>query len=101
MKNRIAILSLFAAFFVLAINSKAAPQSQNSKASIAGTLTAPAGAPVAEVQLTPRPDASSAGHPAAAASSSDRPCALARAAALYLLRLARKAFAARALHVTR
>src|SRR5258708_6154435 len=39
MKNRIAILSLFAAFFVPAVNSKAAPQSQNYKASIAVTLT--------------------------------------------------------------
>src|SRR6266446_3873000 len=60
MKNRIAILSLFAAFFVPAVNSKAAPQSQSNKASIAGTLTDPAGAPVAEVQVTAQPDATPA-----------------------------------------
>ena len=100
MKNRIAILSLFAAFFVLAINSKAAPQSQNSKASIAGTLTDPAGAPVAEVQVTAQPDASSAGQPVSVASSSDGSYSLSLAAGRYRLRFSRKSFAARELVLT-
>src|SRR5258708_3136298 len=100
MKNRIAILSLFAAFFVLAINSKAAPQSQNSKASIAGTHTDPAGAPVAEVQVTAQPDASAAGQPVSVAASSDGSYSLSLPAGRYRLRFSRKSFAARELVLT-
>src|SRR5260370_35079379 len=100
MKNRIAILSLFAAFFVPAVSSKAAPQSQSSKASIAGTLTDPAGAPVAEVQVTAQPDASSAGQAVSAASSSDGSYSLSLPAGRYRLRFSRKSFAARALVLT-
>ncbi len=100
MKNRIAILSLFAAFFVPAVNSKAAPQSQSNKASIAGTLTDPAGAPVAEVQVTAQPDASSAGQPVSVASSSDGSYSLSLPAGRYRLRFSRKSFAARELVLT-
>jgi vitamin B12 transporter len=100
MKNRIAILSLFAAFFVPAVNSKAAPQSQSNKASIAGTLTDPAGAPVGEVQVTAQPDASSAGQPVSVASSSDGSYSLSLPAGRYRLRFSRKSFAARELVLT-
>ena len=100
MKNRIAILSLFAAFFVPAVNSKAAPQSQSNKASIAGTLTDPAGAPVAEVQVTAQPDASSAGQPVSVASSSDGSYSLSLPAGRYRLRFSRKSFTARELVLT-
>src|SRR6266481_4927974 len=100
MKNRIAILSLFAAFFVPAVGSKAAPQSQSNKASIAGTLTDPAGAPVAEVQVTAQPDASSAGQPVSVASSSDGSYSLSLPAGRYRLRFSRKSFAARELVLT-
>jgi len=100
MKNRIAILSLFAAFFVPAVNSKAAPQSQSNKATIAGTLTDPAGAPVGEVQVTAQPDASSAGQPVSVASSSDGSYSLSLPAGRYHLRFSRKSFAARELVLT-
>ena len=50
MKKLLAILSLLAAFFVPAVSSKATPQSQSNNAHLAGTLTDPSGAPVAEVQ---------------------------------------------------
>src|SRR6266481_649338 len=97
MKNRIAILSLFAAFFVLAVNSKAAPQSQSNKATISGTLTDPAGAPVGEVQVTAQPNASSAGQPVSVASSSDGSYSLSLPAGRYRLRFSRKSFTAREL----
>src|SRR5258708_13184993 len=100
MKNRIAILSLFVAFFVPAVNSKAAPQSQSNKATIAGTLTDPAGAPVGEVQVTAQPDASSAGQPVSVASSSDGSYSLSLPAGRYHLRFSRKSFAARQLFLT-
>jgi len=91
---------LFAAFFVPAVNSKAAPQSQSNKASIAGTLTDPAGAPVAEVQVTAQPDASSAGQAVSVASSSDGSYSLSLPAGRYRLRFSRKSFAARELVLT-
>jgi len=91
---------LFAAFFVPAVNSKAAPQSQSNKASIAGTLTDPAGAPVAEVQVTAQPDASSAGQPVSVASSSDGSYSLSLPAGRYRLRFSRKSFTARELVLT-
>src|SRR6266404_7072937 len=100
MKNRIAILSMFAAFFVPAVNSKAAPQSQSNKASIAGTLTDPAGTPVGEVQVTAQPDASSAGQSVSVASSSDGSYSLSLPAGRYRLRFSRKSFTARELVLT-
>src|SRR5258708_11120259 len=100
MKNRIAILPLSAAFFVPAVTSKAAPQSQSNKATIAGTLTDPAGAPVGEVQVTAQPDASSAGQPVSVASSSDGSYSLSLAAGRYRLRFSRRSFAARELVLT-
>src|SRR5258705_11389362 len=100
MKNRIAILSLFAAFFVPAVNSKDATQPQNNKATIAGTRPDPAGAPVGEVQVTAQPDASSPGQPVSVASSSDGSYSLSLPAGRYHLRFSRKSFAARELVLT-
>src|SRR5260370_12870110 len=100
MKNRISILYLFAALFVPAVTSKAAPQSQSNKATIAGTLTDPAGAPVGEVQVTAQPDASSAGQPVSVASSSDGSYSLSLPAGRYHLRFSPKSFAAPELHLT-
>jgi len=100
MKNTLAILSLLAAFFVPAVRSKAAPQSQRNKASIAGTLIDPSGAPVGEVQITAQPDASLAGQPVSVTSSSDGSYSLSLPAGRYRLRFARTSFTAREIVVT-
>src|SRR4029077_12724423 len=95
MKNILAILSLLAAFFVPAVSSTAAPQSQNNNAHVAGTLTDPSGAPVGEVQITAHPEASSAGQPVSAASSNDGSFSLSLPAGRYRLRFYRASFTAR------
>jgi vitamin B12 transporter len=95
MKNRIAVLSLLAAFFVLAVTSNAAPQSQSNQASLAGTLTDPSGAPVGEVQITAQPDASSTGQSVSATSSTDGSYSLSLHVGRYRLRFSHSSFAAR------
>src|ERR1700686_732971 len=95
MKNKIAILSLLPAFFLPVVSSKAAPQSQSSNAHLAGTLTDPSGAPVGEVQISAQPEASSAGQPFSAVSSTDGSYSLALPAGRYRLRFSRSSFAAR------
>jgi vitamin B12 transporter len=100
MKNIIAVLSLLAASFLPVVSSKAAPQSQSNKASLAGTLSDPSGAPVCEVQITAQPEASSAGQPISVASSSDGSYSLSLPAGRYRLRFSRSSFAARELVLT-
>jgi vitamin B12 transporter len=100
MKNKIAILSLFAAFFLPAVSSKAAPQSLSNKASLAGTLTDPSGAPVDEVQITAQPETSSAGQPASVTSSADGSYSLSLSAGRYRLRFSHASFAAREIVLT-
>ena len=100
MKNIIAVLSLLAAFFVPAVSTKAAPQSQSDKAILAGTLTDPSGAPVAEVQITAQSEASSAGRPVPAVSSNDGSYSLSLPAGRYRLRFSRASFAAREIVLT-
>jgi vitamin B12 transporter len=95
MKKLLAILSLLAAFFVPAVSSKATPQSQSNNAHLAGTLTDPSGAPVAEVQITAQPEASSSGQLASVASSHDGAYSLSLPAGRYRLRFSRSSFAAR------
>ena len=100
MKNLIAVLSLLAAFFVPAVSTKAAPQSQSDKAILAGTLTDPSGAPVAEVQITAQAEASFAGRPVSAVSSNDGSYSLSLPAGRYRLRFSRASFAAREIVLT-
>jgi outer membrane receptor protein involved in Fe transport len=100
MKNTIAILSLLAAFFVPAVSSKAAPQSQSNKATLAGTLTDPSGAPVGEVRITAQPEASSVGQAVSAISSTDGAYSLSLPAGRYRLRFSRASFAAREIVLT-
>ena len=100
MKNIIAVLSLLAAFFVPAVSTKAAPQSQSDKAILAGTLTDPSGAPVAEVQITAQSEASSAGRPVSAVSSNDGSYSVSLPAGRYRLRFSRASFAAREIVLT-
>ena len=100
MKNIIAVLSLLAAFFVPAVSTKAAPQSQSDKAILAGTLTDPSGAPVAEVQITAQSEASSAGRPVSAVSSNDGSYSVSLPAGRYRLRFSRASFAAREIALT-
>jgi vitamin B12 transporter len=100
MKKLLAILSLLAAFFVPAVSSKATPQSQSNNAHLAGTLTDPSGAPVGEVQITAQPEASSAGQPASAISSTDGSYSLSLPAGRYRLRFARASFSAREIVLT-
>src|ERR1700719_374722 len=95
MKNSIAILSLLAAFFVPVVCSQAAPQSQSNKATLAGSLTDPSGAPVGEVHITAQPEASSAGQAVSTISSTDGAYSLSLPAGRYRLRFARVSFAAR------
>jgi len=95
MKNILAILSLLAAFFVPAVSSKAAPQSQSNNAHLAGTLADPLGAPVAEVHITAQPEASSSGQLASVTSSHDGAYSLSLPAGRYRLRFSRSSFAAR------
>jgi vitamin B12 transporter len=100
MKNTIAILSLLAAFFAPAVSSKAAPQSQSNNAHLAGTLTDPSGAPVAEVQITAQPESSSASQPISAASSADGSYSVSLPTGRYRLRFSRASFTAREIVVT-
>ena len=100
MKNTLAILSLLAAFFVSAVSIKAAPQSQENKAKISGTLSDPSGSPVGEVQVTAQPDASSTGQPASVISSADGSYTIALPAGRYRLRFVCASFSARELIVT-
>jgi len=100
MKNTLAILSLFAAFFVSAVSIKAAPQSHENKARLSGTLSDPSGAPVGEVQITAQPDASSTGQPASVISSADGSYSISLIAGRYRLRFAHASFSARELIVT-
>jgi vitamin B12 transporter len=100
MKNIIAILSLLAAFFLPAVSSKAAPQSQSNNAHVAGTLSDPSGAPVGEVQITAQPEASSAGQPVSVASSADGSYSLTLSAGRYRLRFSHASFAAREIVLT-
>jgi vitamin B12 transporter len=100
MKNILAILSLLVAFFVPALSSEAAPQSQSNKASLAGKLTDPSGAPVAEVQITAQSEASSTGRPASVVSSNDGSYSLSLPAGRYRLRFSRASFAAREIALT-
>jgi len=95
MKNTLAVLSLLAAFFVPALSSKAAPQSQSSNAHLAGTLTDPSGAPVGEVQITAQPEASSAGQSVSVVSSTDGSYSVSLPAGRYRLRFSRSSFATR------
>ena len=100
MKKLLAILSLLAAFFVPAVSSKATPQSQSNNAHLAGTLTDPSGAPVAEVQITAVPENSSAGKAVAAVSSSDGSYSMSLPAGRYRLRFSRSSFASREIVLT-
>jgi vitamin B12 transporter len=100
MKTIFAVLSLLAVFFVSAVSSKAAPQSQSNKAILAGTLTDPSGAPVGEVQITAQPEASSAGQAVFAASSSDGSYSISLSPGRYRLRFSRNSFATRELVLT-
>ena len=100
MKNTLALLSLLAAFFVPAVRSQAAPQSQSNNAHLAGTLTDPSGAPVGEVQVTAQLESSSAGQPVSAASSADGSYSISLPAGRYRLRFTRASFSARELVVT-
>jgi vitamin B12 transporter len=100
MKNKIAALSLLAAFFLPVVSSKAAPQSQSNNARLAGTLTDPSGAPVGEVQITAQPEASSAGQPVSAVSSNDGSYSVSLPAGRYRLRFSRSSFAAREIVLT-
>jgi len=100
MKYTLAILSLLAAFFVPAVSSKAAPQSQSNNAHVAGTLTDPSGAPVGEVQITAQPESSSTGQPVSRASSNDGAYSLSLPAGRYRLRFSRSSFTAREIVLT-
>jgi vitamin B12 transporter len=100
MKKLLAILSLLAAFFVPAVSSKATPQSQSNNAHLAGTLTDPSGAPVAEVQITAAPENSSAGKAVAAVSSSGGSYSMSLPAGRYRLRFSRSSFASREIVLT-
>ena len=100
MKNTIAVLSLLTALFVPAVTTKAAPQPQSNKASLAGTLTDPSGAPIGEVQITAQPEASSAGQLVSAASSSDGSYSLSLPAGRYRLRFSRSSFTTREIVLT-
>src|ERR1700739_95873 len=95
MKNILAIFSLLAAFFVPAVRSKAAPQSQSNNAHLSGTLTDPSGAPVREVQITAQLESSSTGQPVSSASSNDGSYSLSLPAGRYRLRFARASFTVR------
>src|ERR1700730_3359785 len=100
MKNKIATLSLLAAFFVPVVSSKAAPQSKSNNAHLAGTLTDPSGAPVGEVQINAQPETSSAGQPVSAVSSNDGSYSVSLPAGRYRLRFSRSSFATRELVLT-
>ena len=100
MKNILAILSLLVAVCVPTLSSKAAPQSQNNKASLAGTLTDPSGAPIAEVQITAQPEPSSAGQLVTTVSSSDGSYSIPLSAGRYRLRFSRASFSAREIALT-
>jgi vitamin B12 transporter len=95
MKNKIAILSLLAAFVLPVVSPKAAPQSQSSNAHLAGTLTDPSGAPVGEVQINAQPETSSAGQHVSAVSSNDGSYSVSLPAGRYRLRFSRSSFATR------
>jgi vitamin B12 transporter len=100
MKNRLAILSLLAAFFVSAVSSEAVPQSQSNNAHLAGTLADPSGAPVGEVQVTAQLENSSAGQPASVASSADGSYSLSLPPGRYRLRFSRSSFAVHEIALT-
>src|SRR5882724_2899448 len=100
MKNTLAILSLFAAFFVPAVSSKATPQSQSNNASIIGTLTDPSGAPVGEVQVAAKSEAPSTGQSASVISSADGSYTVSMPAGRYRLRFSRASFSAREVVLT-
>jgi hypothetical protein len=87
--------SFLAVFFLSAVSTKAAPQSQSNNAHLAGTLTDPSGAPVGEVQITAQPEASSTGPSVSAASSNDGTYSLSLPAGRYRLRFSRSSFTAR------
>jgi vitamin B12 transporter len=100
MKNRIAVLSLLAVSLVSAVSSNAAPQSQNSNAKLAGTLTDPSGAPVGEVQIIAQPESSSAAQPVSTASSGDGSYSISLPAGPYRLRFSHSSFASREIVLT-
>src|SRR5260221_1292953 len=100
MKNTLAILSLFAAFFVPAVSSKATPQSQSNNASITGTLTDPSGAPVGEVQVAAKSEAPSTGQSVSVISSADGSYTVSLPAGRYRLRFSHASFSARELVLT-
>ncbi|HEV2101512.1 MAG TPA: TonB-dependent receptor [Candidatus Acidoferrum sp.] len=100
MKNLLAILSLLAAFFVPAVSSKAAPQSESSNAHLAGTLTDPSGAPVGQVQITAQLESSPGGEPFSAASSADGSYTISLPPGRYRLRFSHAAFSAREVALT-
>jgi vitamin B12 transporter len=99
MKNTLAILSLLSAFFVPAVSSKAAPQSQENKAKVSGTISDPSGAPVGEVQVTAQSEASSTGQPVSVISSADGSYTIPLPAGRYRLRLSHASFSSRELVV--
>src|SRR5258708_4000054 len=100
MKNTLAIFSLFAAFFVPAVSSKATPQSQSNNASITGTLTDPSGAPVGEGQVAAQPEAPSTGQSVSVISSADGSYTVSLPAGRYRLRFSRASFSAREVVLT-
>lgn len=100
MKNLIATLSLLAAFLVPAVSTEAAPQSQENKAKISGTLSDPSGAPVGEVQVTAQPEPSPTGQPVSVVSSADGSYSISLPAGRYRLRFSRTSFSARELVLT-
>jgi vitamin B12 transporter len=100
MKNILVIFFLLAAFFVPAVRSTAAPQSQSNNASVAGTLTDPSGAPVAEVQITAQPEASPTGQPVSTTSTNDGAYSMSLPAGRYRLRFSRASFTAHEIVLT-
>ena len=100
MKNILAILSLLTPFFVFAVCTKSAPQSQSINAQIAGTLTDPSGAPVGEVQITAQFESSSTGQLVSSASAKDGSYSLPLPPGRYRLRFSRASFASREVVLT-
>ncbi len=100
MKNRIAVLSLLSAFFLIAVSPKALPQSPSTDAHLAGTLTDPSGSSVSAVHITAQLEASSASQPASTTSSADGGYSMSLPAGRYHLRFSRDSFTAREVALT-
>jgi vitamin B12 transporter len=95
MKNTLALLSLFAAFFVSAVRIDAAPQSQENNVKVSGRLSDPSGGPVGEVQVTAQSEAPSTGLSASVISSADGSYSISLPAGRYRLRFVHASFSPR------